>query len=179
MYWFSRPPYLRYGAAVLILAAGLYAEFKPDRYDMHPFAAADISAGTLLTEDLFEPRRVLSGSLPLVVIEGMAARDMALGEPLMPTAIADGTALAPDGWWALEVAMPADVAPASQVRVVVRPHDPAQSPVLVPGVVIAPAATADHLSLDTSLGVVAVPEEHAATVAVAAADRRITVLIDP
>lgn len=180
VYWFTRPPYWRYGAALLLVAFGLYAEFRPQRSVPHPFAVVDIDAGAILDDSQFEMRQITGDHLEPVTVAGWASHPIAAGDPLLPSAIDPEPARIPDGWWALQVSLPPAAEPGSAVRLVVRPTDPNQPATTVPGIVIAASAGAvDPLGLDAPTGLVAVPERDAARAATAVADRRITVLVSP
>jgi len=180
VFWFSRPPYGKYAAAVVLLTIGVYAEFRPSETRAHPFAVDHIVAGAPLESSLFEERPVLKGSLAAVAIAGRAAHDIEAGEPLLASAVDTQQAATPDGWWALEVPLPASASAGMAVRLVVHATDSAGSAAVVEGVVIEPTTgTTDPLGFESPNGLVAVPEPDAAAAAVAVADRRVTVLLTP
>jgi len=180
VFWFSRPPYGKYAAAVMLLTLGIYAEFRPSEVEVHPFAVDDIVAGAPLESSLFEDRPVLESSFPAVAIEGSAAHDIGAGEPLLASAVDLQQPAIPDGWWALEVPLPASASAGMPVRLVLRSADFAETAMVVKGIVIEPTTrSADPLGFESPSGLVAVPEPDAAAAAVAVADRRITVLLTP
>lgn len=168
MFWFQRPPYLRWAAAILIVATGLYAEFRPDRSVLHPFVAGDVAAGSALSDDGLEWRRVPAGLLPAVDLSRpVAARDLTRGEPLLPSSV--GVDPVPTGWWSVPVDLAPSVGPGTEVIVVLT-----ASGTTVAGVVTAAAAEDTFTGL--SRGLVALPKEQAPAVAVAADGNELIVL---
>lgn len=178
MFWLERPPYLRWAAAVVLVALAASAELRRAPTVQHPFLRDQAPAGTELTEALVEWRAVPPGLLPAVEVAGAAGRLLQAGEPLLPSSLATGVE-APEGWWALSVALPSGTLPGAAVQLVLLPNDPTQSVRVVPGVVMEAGAGGDAFAVDAQLGTVAVPPEAAAAAAVAAAEGRLTVLVEP
>lgn len=180
MYWFSRPPYLRYAVAAALIVGGLAVELRPPATTSHPYAVADIVTGTELTSDLFEMREVSVGVLAQVEIGGWARTVIRSGEPLLSSHQDLNPPSVPDGWWALQVPLPEAARTNTEIRLVVRSVDATEPTAVIPGVVVSgPASATDPLGFDALTGLVAIPEQHAARAAAAVADRRITVLLRP
>ncbi len=178
MYWFRRPPYLRWAAAALIVLAAAWADLRPRAMTTHPYARTEIPAGTRLSDDLFEWRRVPEGLLPAVRAAGWATRTIAAGEPLLPATVDPAASPAPEGWWALEVPLPAEVAPGREVRLVLLAAAPDTPPQTVAGVVLQVAAPGREVLGSTHPpGLVAVPAAAAAAAAAAVAEGRVSVLL--
>ncbi len=172
MYWFRRPPYLRWALAALIVALAGAGELRGSPTAEHPFLAAAVPAGAEIDAEALELRTVPAGLLPAVDTEGArAARPLAPGEPLLPSDLT-GAPAAPAGWWLVPVRLPESVGAGREVRVVLL--DPAGD---VPGVVVAPGG---EDGLGTRLpGLVAVPGAGAVDVARAAANDQVMVLVAP
>ncbi len=172
MYWFRRPPYLRWALAALIVGVAAIGELRGTSTAQHPFVAAAVPAGAEITPEDLELRTVPAGLLPAVDPAGArAARPLNPGEPLLPADVT-GAPAAPAGWWLAPVRLPDGVGAGRQVRVVLL--DP---PGDVPGVVVAPG-TEDGLGTRVP-GLVAVPAAGAVDVARAAANDRVMVLVAP
>lgn len=172
VYWFRRPPYLRWSIAALIVAAAAFAELRGSPTVRHPFVTAAVPQGTDITEDAVELREVPAGLLPPVEAAGArAARPLSPGEPLLPSDVA-ATPAAPAGWWLVPMRLPDAVGAGREVRVVLT--DP---PADVPGVVVA-AGSEDGLGTRLP-GLVAVPGPGAVDVARAAAADQVMVLVAP
>ncbi|MGI9647000.1 MAG: hypothetical protein ACR2OI_00630 [Acidimicrobiia bacterium] len=171
MFWFGRPPYLRWlGAAVLVLGAAVI-EFRPTREADYPFAAAPMEAGDSL---LIEWRRLPSGLYPPPSLVGtVASHQLAEGEPITGSDV-QAPVVVPDGWWALVLEVPLRLAPGTPARLVLTGQDGEQ----VPGLVIA-SEEAERFGATGPTALVAVPGEQAARVAAAVAARQIVVLVEP
>ncbi len=172
MYWFRRPPYLRWAVAAVIAAAAVVTELRGTPTVPHPFATAAIPAGAELTGAAVEFRQVPPGLLPEVDPAGArAARPVAAGDPLVPADLGTGPAT-PDGWWAVPVDLP-DAAVAGQDVAVVLVDTGSTAP----GFVV--AATGDDGFGARTPGLVAVPEADAPAVAQAAARDALVVILAP
>jgi hypothetical protein len=169
MFWLSRPPYWRWLGAVLIVAAALYLDLTGPPTESYPFVAEPAGPGEALQ---VEWRVVPTGLLPDPgPLPAIAWRAVDAGVPLVPGA-AGHAPPAPEDWWALEIDLPASAGMGEAVLVAV--HDPATE---VAGIVVQPSTRAGFGS--ATPGMIAVPAEHAATVAVAVAENRATVLVRP
>jgi len=171
VFWFGRPPYLRWlGAAVLVLGAGII-EFRPTGEADYPFAATAIEAGDAL---VVEWRRLPDGLYPRPVLGGtVAAHPLVKGEPITSSDVRSPVEV-PDGWWALVLEVPIRLAPGTSARLELA----GDAGISVPGIVVA-SNEPDRLSVAGPTALVAVPGEHAALVAGAAAARQIVVLVEP
>lgn len=180
VYWFRRPPYLRYVAAALLLSIGTYLELRPEPTATHLFAAEDVAVGTVLTEELFEKRAVPRSLFEPIELAGRAAHDLHRGDPLTASGVDLREFQVPSGWWALQVPLPSYARPGMPIQLVVRSKDGDGEPHVVPGLVIAsPDVAADPLGFESPDGVVAIQETDAAEAAVAVTERRVTVLLAP
>jgi hypothetical protein len=173
VYWFRRPPYLRWAVAGLVIAAAFAVELRPRPRVQHPFAALGMPAGSVVLEERLEWRSIPAGLLPTPPIrDGMSLTiDIAAGEPLLPGHVAPA-APPPIGWWGIPVALPDGVVAGDPVRLVVL--DP---PLTVEGRVLT-VPEADPLGLEPP-GVVVVPGDAADAVARAAAKQAVAVLVAP
>ena len=173
MYWFHRPPYFRFSAALLLLAVALWGEFRPPTTEYFPVAISEISSGTLLTEEMFELRALPSGTIPHVPIEGMNRIDLHAGDLLRPSDISTNGVKLPPDWWTIAIPLEQDVHPGDQVRLILRVDDG-----VVDGIVVATGRDeADSFGFSESAAIVAVPPDQAASVAQAVADRQIVALV--
>ncbi len=172
VYWFRRPPYLRWSLAALVVAVASLAELRGAPTVRHPFVTTAVPAGAEIPAEALELRAVPAGLLPAVdPAAARAARRLAAGEPLLPSDVTEAPA-APPGWWLVPMRLPDAVAAGRDVRVVLL--DP---PGDVPGVVVAPGG---EDGLGTRLpGLVAVPGQGAVDVARAAASDQVMVLVAP
>ena len=172
MFWLTRPPYLRWAAAVTLFVAALVWDLRGRTGEPYPFAARPIAAGAVVTESDVEWRTLPGGALVMPDLSApIAARPIDAGEPLLPSAI-DAEAGVPDGWWAVPVALPMAAAVGARVRLITT-----DTAVQSDGVVVATGST-DLLSISDA-GLVAVPPEHATVIATAAVEGTMIVLVEP
>ncbi len=169
MYWLSRPPYLRWAAACLLIVFALYRDLAPESTVPHPFAVDLISAGAEVTSADVVFRDVPEGLLDPVSLPFVAARAITEGSPVLVSDAEAGTR-APHGWWSVELPVPAGTKAGDEVLLVADDDDP------IPGLVVA-APTADGFSEPVAL--IAVPGEAAPAIALAASENRVTVLLGP
>jgi hypothetical protein len=107
--------------------------------------------------------------LEVVPLGGVALTDISPGEPVLASSTGDQNGKAPAGWWSLEMALPVSARPGDKARVVLL-----DAGSTVPAIVVA-GSTDDPLG--SGLGIVAVPEDHAADVASAAVEGRVAIMI--
>ncbi len=176
MYWFRRPHYLRWLGAALAVSLALWLELRPQPATRHPFAAADLAAGAVITSDDVVYQPVPAGVMVAPPLPGVATVSIAAGEPLLASTVGSPTLSAPAGWWALEVALPSGIAAGTDVRLVLL-ADEAASARAVPGRVLRAAPEPDALSVAEPTGWVAVPEQEAVAAAAAGAAGRLVVLV--
>lgn len=170
VFWLARPSYFRWAAAVLLIAFSFYFEVRPDPGILHPFAATNLAVGTALDDAMVDWRKVPQGLLPEVDPHGVLRIDVSAGEPLTPSMVG-GTPVAPEGWWAIEIPIPAGTTIGAEVRLVV---DTRATPRVIPGVVV---RVVESDSFEGTMGLVAVPELEVGAAAAAAADSSLEVLV--
>ncbi len=174
MYWLRKPPYLRYGAAALVVIGAFWLELRPTATVLHPFAAEELPAGTPLNEAPVDWREIPSGLLPPVDTSGVLHRPVASGSPILPADVGGGAVSAvPEGWWGIELPLPTLATPGRSVQIVVLSERTRS----VAGVVLEQQEGLDPFGLPT--GLVAIPAEDAVGVAAAAAEGRVAVLVEP
>jgi SAF domain len=172
VFWLTRPPYLRWAAAALILVGALVWDLRGRTGVLYPFAAVPISAGAAIGEGDVEWRTVPNGLMaPPDLAVPIAARAIDSGEPILPSALDTGGGV-PAGWWSVPVTLPSAATVGTRVRLIAT-----EANVEADGVVVA-AGTSDLLSISDA-GLVAVPPERATPIARAAADGTLLVLVAP
>lgn len=169
MYWLSRPPYLRWAAACLLIVFALYRDLAPESTVPHPFAVDLISAGAEVTGGDVAFRDVPAGLLDPVSLPFVTGRVITEGSPVLASDAEAGTR-APQGWWSIELPVPAGTKAGAEVLLVADDGDP------ILGLVVS-APTADGFAEPVAL--VAVPGEAAPAIALAASENRVTVLLGP
>jgi len=179
VYWFRRPPYLRWAAAALLIIMAAWMDLRPQPTSLQPFAAADLDPGTVLDDMMIEWRSVPIGLLPpLDDPRGVVLRRVTAGEPLVPSVLSTERVPTPAGWWTMEVKLPAGAVPGQEVQLILLPSGPDDDPRSVPGLVIAPPPThPDPLAIEPEPGLVAVPEDLAMVAAAAIADGRVSTIL--
>lgn len=167
MFWFGRPPYHRWIAAVTLVVGAAVVEFWPTNEAAYPFTSTPVEAGK---PPRVEWRMLPSGTYPRVSLEGMvASHAMSAGEPIAASDLR-GPIGVPDGWWALALEVPFPLVPGVATQLVLGEG------VVVPGVVV---ASDDDEPFGAPSALIAVPGGEAAAVAAAATTRQITVLVAP
>lgn len=167
MFWLSRPPYLRWLFAALIVVGGLVAELLPDRTARHPFAIDHVAVGQSVDHSDVVWREVPDGLLAPVILPHVAERAIRPGEPLLAGGNgAGGQGDIPAGWWAVELDLPAGARPGMAVRVVT-----------ASGTFDGIVAQVRDGDFGERTGLVALPGDHADRVAPAVLDRAVIVLL--
>jgi len=167
VFWFGRPPFLRWIAAAALIVGAAVVEFWPTDEAAYPFTSMPVEAGETPS---VEWRMLPSGTYPRVSFEGMvASHAMSAGEPIAASDLR-GPIGVPDGWWALALEVPFPLVPGMATQLVLGEG------VVVPGIVV---AADDEDSFGTPTALIAVPGEEAAAVAAASTARQITVLVAP
>lgn len=158
-----------------VVAFSWWIQLMPTPTSLHPFAVADIAAGTVVSDHLFELREIPAGLLPPIAIGGAMAVDMAAGDPLLPSLLSQDRTLVPEGWWAVELAAPPGLAPGSHVMLVMGEDQlPSEPPVA--GMVIRPRLEGTY---EEETALIAVPQEQLSRVSVASAYGTLTVAVAP
>jgi hypothetical protein len=170
MYWLARPPYLRRAGAVLIVVIAVWFEVAPEQTVLHPFARFDMAAGTSVTASDFEQRPVPTGVLPEVNPDGVLTINITNGDPLVPAMVSQSPVV-PEGWWALDVPVPAGVGAGTEVRLLV---DQEVSARVVVGLIV---RIQESDTFEGNVALVAVPEADAAAAAAAVAQGTAAVLV--
>lgn len=169
MLWFEPFPYWRWAMAILIALGALYVEFRPDPTVEQPFAVVDIAPGDQIAASNTEMRRMPGGLMEGASMGDVATRPILPGDPVLRSDVAESGRAVPPGWWVVGVSLPEGALPGAAVRLVLL-----DSGLEVEGVVASQGSDDPFAAAD---GGVAVPAEHSAEVARAAANGRLTVLI--
>jgi hypothetical protein len=171
--WLSRPPYLRWAAAGILVLVAAIIELGPTATVSHPYTKRPMEAGAIITSSDVTWRDIPVGLLPSVDPTGSLLVALPAGAPVLPGMLGSGPAV-PPGWWALPLPLSATVHPGVELRVVLVPTLEGQAPVSVPGILV-DVGEADAFGDPKAL--VAVPEEMAAATAAAASTDRVIVLV--
>ena len=169
MWWLRPIPRARWALAVCLVSVAFVADVRGPVTTAYPFAAAAAVAGTSADALIIEWRDLPVGALAGGEVAGRLRIDVPAGTPLVPSLFEHGAPI-PTGWWTVELPLAAHATPGTDVRVVVL--DPPLA--LVGTVVVAP--NSDMLS-GRLTGPVALPPEHADTVARAAARDGVVTMI--
>ncbi len=167
VFWLSRPPYVRWALAAVIVVIGLVTEFTPEPTTRHPFAAIELAVGEAIDDTVVIWRDVPPGLLDPVGLPTVASRPLQAGDPvLLGDASAANNSGIPEGWWGVEVDLPAGARSGMSVKLVT-------AAAAVDGLVI-PVTDGDF---GERTGLVAVPGDAAENVAAAALDTTVMVLL--
>lgn len=178
VYWFRRPPYLRWAAAAVLVITATWLDVRPEPTVLQPFAAVDLGAGAALEDTMVEWRSVPVGLLPaLENPQGIVLRPVAAGEPLLPSILSTERIAVPEGWWSMEAQLPAGVVQGQSVQIILLGKAVDDAPQSVPGIIVAPAEAGDPLAIESPPGLVAVPAEWATIVAAAVAEARVAIIL--
>ncbi|MDH3193912.1 MAG: hypothetical protein OEM40_06295 [Acidimicrobiia bacterium] len=177
MYWFRRPPYLRWAAAALLVITATWLDVRPQPTVLHPFAAVALTEGTVIENGMIEWRTIPANLLPDPgnPVE-MVSRSVSAGEPLVPSAVSNSRIVAPEGWWTLETRLPRGAHPGQAVQLILLENETGEVPAAIPGMVVA-APVEDPLAFESLAGLIAVPAESATRVAAAVAEARVAVIL--
>jgi len=166
VYWFRRPPYLRWLAAGVALLVGLFIDTRAAPTVQYPFAETAIAAGTTI-ENSITWREIPAGVLPEWPgnVTGVSAMDIAANDPLLPSLV--GETVVPADWWGVSLPLPAPIAPGTRIRAVLLDGT------VVEGVAIDGALDSGYEVTAT----VAFPASEAPLVAAAAANDALVVMV--
>ncbi len=169
----QRPPYLRWAAAGLLLLGALLWDLRSSPTTLHPFLTAGIGKGESIPAEAVEWRRAPDGLLPMAdPALGIAATDLAAGDPVMPSSLTTAPVV-PEDWWLVPVTIGTHARPGDAVLLVI--VDP---PTSVPGTVIT-AQSGDRYSTGFRPAAVAVPGDAAPLVAAAAQQGMVVAAVRP
>jgi len=156
----------------VIVVGALVWDLTGSAQILYPFAATAIAAGTPITDSEVVWRSIPEGAMEMPdLTDPIASRDVAAGEPLVPSAIS-GVSMIPDGWWSVPIPLPGVAMPGTRVRLV-----GTETSFETDGIVVSVAG--DELLSFSESGLVAVPPGFAAVVAIASRDGTLIVLLDP
>ncbi|CAN5768061.1 hypothetical protein BH23ACT5_BH23ACT5_02460 [soil metagenome] len=174
MLWLSRPPLVRWAAALCLVVVAVWVEFAPNPSVEVPFLTADVRAGEPITPDVVEWRPVADPGFSPYPGEGFAVVDLRSGDPLLASMV---TAISvPPGWLVIDATLPGSPVPGSAATAVVLPAVPGQALLTIPGIVVS-GASADPFS--GAGGTLAVSPNDVAEAAAAAATGRLVVGVSP
>ena len=174
MYWYARPPWIRWVLSALLVAVAFGVELTGPVTEERWFARTDISAGQQLEPGLFELKQVSAGSLADVAPAGFALVAIASGDPLTASTINPRSRITPTGWWSIEITVPQHLTAGQSVRLVIANSE--AEPTVVDGIAVSVGTNNDPFTQQTAVGIIAVPPEDAAIVASASQSGRMSVL---
>lgn len=165
----ASPPYWRWLAAGAVIVIAAYMDLSGPATESYPFAATATEPGAVVQ---LEWREIPAGVLgPPGDLSGVAHVRLEAGTPIVVGVLAPANAVPPD-WWALQAEIPSQAPVGSRVLVAIARPD---SEVI--GIVVAPSSSTGFGG--ATPGLLAIPPQHAAEVAVALAEQRATLLIQP
>ena len=162
-------PWARWAAAVLVVGGSLWLELRPAGTEPIPFATQSIAPGETIDRSSIVHHEVPIGLLEPAATGDVASLPIAAGDPVLASSVGDENPMTPPDWWVVTVPLPTGSVPGDRVRLVLLDLDTE-----VEGLV---TSTGEDDPFGSSDGGVAVPGEHSADVATAAADGRLVVLV--
>jgi hypothetical protein len=157
----------------LLVVGGLVWDLRTTPTTTHPFLAAAVDAGEPIPAESVEWREIPTGLLaPVETGDGVAAFDLAAGDPITSSSITTAPTV-PDDWWLVPVGVGDHARPGDSVMLIV--VDP---PTSIPGKVVV-AQSGDPYSSDFRPAAVAVPAEAAPMVAAAAQQGMLVTAVRP
>lgn len=169
MIWLQTPPWGRWILATLIAATALWIELKPTDMVEHPFASVEIETGEAIDASNTDQRLVPSNLFEPIPTGSIANTPIALDDPVLASDVGAKGSRAPPGQWVVRADVPQGALPGDEVRLVL--IDTSET---FTGFVV--STRSDDPFADT-IGSVAVDQEAAGAVAVAAAEGRLAVLV--
>lgn len=170
--WLDRPPYLRWAAASVIVVVALLLQAVSPESESYPFLNRDVNAGETITDEDLGWRQIPMGLLPPASdVVGPAVHALEEGDPFLRGSVRSGTVV-PDGWWAVPAPVPESVPPGTRVRLIA----------VLDGFSADGIVSSSGLDTgfgDRTLGSVAVPEEAAIRMSLAAVIDQLVVLVAP
>lgn len=171
MLWLSRPPYLRWLAASLVLALGFLIELRPQDTTPVPVATTEMAAGAAITESDVVWKQGPVELFAEVALPAYLTRSVNAGTLILAADLAEHPVAAPADWWSLELAVPPSTESGTAVLAVVTSEGQSETYV---------GLTTAHLSDDgfgEALTLVAFSQPDAIRVAAGMADGQVTLLI--
>ena len=172
MLWLSRPPFLRWLAAAVVIAFAAWTEFAPRPFSEIAVLNQDVAAGTPLTDEMVDTRRMPDPGFATVEPHGIAATGLNAGDPLLASMLTE--IAVPPGWVALEAALPSGAWPGARATGVILAAEPGQATETFPAVIVETGNDA----FGTGTGSVAVPPEWIAAAGAAAAGGRLVIGVE-
>ena len=173
MLWLSRPPFLRWLAAAAVIAIAAWSEFAPQPVSEIAVLNRDIAAGTPLTDEMVDVRRMPDPGFSTVEPHGIAATSLRAGDPLIASMLTE--IAVPSGWVALDAELPSGARPGAQATGVILAAEAGQATETFPAVIV--EASNDD-AFGTGTGTVAVPPEWIAAAGAAAAGGRLVIGVE-
>lgn len=174
MFLYSRPPILRWVAALTLVAVAIWADLRPPTLVEHPFLLVDVAPGDTIDRSTVEMRLLPPGTLDPVDLPVTAERPQVAGDPVVRGAASTAPPqTVPEGWLIVELEVPAGATEGGTV-VVVASGDLESEPRLIEGIVIE-TDLVDAFGNEVASS--AFPAEDAAAVAVAVSEQRAAVLV--
>lgn len=167
----TRPPYLRWAAAALVLIAGLLIELRPSPTVDVPVAIDDVSAGSILQPTDVVWRQAPAGLFEPVDLPATATRRVTAGSVVTVADIRVGEDPIPPDWWSIELPVPPGATAGDPILAVVASGD---KTLALRGVMSSDPVDDGFSDHD---GLVAFSPDDAVTVAAAASENRVTVLV--
>lgn len=170
MLWLQPPPFLRWLAAGILVAAAAWSEFAPAPGVEITVLATDVTAGTLLVPDLVETLRVADPGFETVAPHGVAQVDLRAGDPLLASMI--GEASVPTDWVSIDAEVPEGARPGQAAVAIVTAAADGNQPTEFPALVV---KSARQDAFGDRIGSIAVPPEWAARAGQALAEGRLVI----
>lgn len=167
----TRPPYLRWAAAALILIAGLSIELRPSPSVDVPVAIDDVAAGSILQPTDVVWRQAPVGLFEPVDLPATATRRISAGSVVTIADLRAGEDSIPPDWWSIELPVPPGASAGDPILAVVAGGD---QTLAIRGMMSSDPVD-DGFSDRNAL--VAFSSDDAVTVAAAASENRVTVLV--
>lgn len=167
----TRPPYLRWAAAALVLIAGLSIELRPSPTVDVPVVIDDVPAGSVLLATDVVWRQAPAGLFDPVDLPATATRRISSGSVVTLADLRSGESPVPTDWWSIELPVPPGAAAGDPILAVVTSGDQALA---IRGVM---ASDPVDDGFSDRNGLVAFSPDDAVTVAAATYENRVTVLV--
>lgn len=156
----------------LLVAVAVVIDLRDQRTEARAFAAEDLTRGETVQPESISWKEVPVGLFDRIDPEGaVVVRSVRRGEPFTGSSLTAHAGPA-DGWWSLELELPAGAAPGQPARIVV------DDPALATEALVVSVSDGGAFSSMAS-GLVAVPGIHADAIARAASRSRVVVLLAP